>query len=115
VGTPKELFNTPTNRFVAGFIGSPSMNFVRARVDAGGTVVAGGHFRLQPPGALVQAIAQRGLQEVWVGIRPEHLKLHGGTEANASNLVRSVVEVVEPQGSTTIMQRRQGNSAYRPV
>jgi multiple sugar transport system ATP-binding protein len=56
VGTPKELFNTPTNRFVAGFIGSPSMNFVRARVDAGGTVVAGDDFRLQPPGALVQAI-----------------------------------------------------------
>jgi multiple sugar transport system ATP-binding protein len=107
VGTPKELFNTPTNRFVAGFIGSPSMNFVRARVDDG-AVVAGEDFRLQPPAELVQAVRQRGLQEVWVGVRPEHLKLHRDTEMNASNLIQSVVEVVEPQGSTTIMQLSVG-------
>ena len=108
VGTPKELFNTPINRFVAGFIGSPSMNFVRARVDAGGAVFAGEDFRLQPPAHLVQAVTQRGLQDVWVGVRPEHLKLHHDTETNASNLIRSVVEVVEPQGSTTIMQLSVG-------
>jgi multiple sugar transport system ATP-binding protein len=108
VGAPKELFNTPTNRFVAGFIGSPSMNFVRARVDADGVVVAGDDFRLQPRAALARAITQRGLQDVWVGIRPEHLRLHRGTEANGNNLIPSVVEVVEPQGSTTIMQLSVG-------
>jgi multiple sugar transport system ATP-binding protein len=108
VGTPKELFNTPTNRFVAGFIGSPSMNFVRARVDANGAVFAGDDFRLQPPAALVQAVRQRGLEDVWVGIRPEHLKLHYDKEADAGNLVQSVVEVVEPQGSATIMQLSVG-------
>ena len=108
VGTPKELFNTPINRLVAGFIGSPSMNFVRARVEAGGAVFAGEDFRLQPPAHLVQAVTQRGLQDVWVGVRPEHLKLHHDTETNASNLIRSVVEVVEPQGSTTIMQLSVG-------
>ena len=108
VGTPKELFNKPTNRFVAGFIGSPSMNFVRARVDVSGAVVAGKDFRLQPSADLVQAVRQRGLQDVWVGVRPEHLKLHHDADANASNLIRSVVEVVEPQGSTTIMQLSVG-------
>jgi multiple sugar transport system ATP-binding protein len=108
VGAPKELFNTPTNRFVAGFIGSPSMNFVRARVDADGVVVAGDDLRLQPRAALARAITQRGLQDVWVGIRPEHLRLHRGTEANGNNLIPSVVEVVEPQGSTTIMQLSVG-------
>jgi multiple sugar transport system ATP-binding protein len=104
VGAPKELFNTPTNRFVAGFIGSPSMNFVRARVESRGAVFAGDNFRLQLPTALAEAVARRGLEDVWVGVRPEHLKVHNDTETNASNLIRSVVEVVEPQGSTTIMQ-----------
>jgi multiple sugar transport system ATP-binding protein len=109
VGTPKELFNTPTNRFVAGFIGSPSMNFVRARVEPGGTVVAGDNFHLVLPPALVDAVARRGLKEVWVGVRPEHLKLHRETATTTDNLIRSVVEVVEPQGSTTIMQLSVGN------
>ena len=108
VGTPKELFNTPTNRFVAGFIGSPSMNFVRARVGSGGAVFAGDNFRLLLPTALVEAVARRGLEDVWVGVRPEHLKLHRDTVTTASNLIRSVVEVVEPQGSTTIMQLSVG-------
>jgi len=108
VGTPKELFNTPTNRFVAGFIGSPSMNFVRARVGSGGAVFAGDNFRLLLPTALVDAVARRGLEDVWVGVRPEHLKLHRDTATTAGNLIRSVVEVVEPQGSTTIMQLSVG-------
>jgi multiple sugar transport system ATP-binding protein len=108
VGTPKELFNTPTNRFVAGFIGSPSMNFVRARIDADGAVSAGDGFRLRPRPALVQAVTQRGLKDVWVGIRPEHLRLHRDTEASGNNVIRTVVEVVEPQGSTTIMQLSVG-------
>jgi multiple sugar transport system ATP-binding protein len=108
VGTPKELFNTPTNRFVAGFIGSPSMNFVRARVGSGGAVFAGDNFRLLLPTALVDAVARRGLEDVWVGVRPEHLKLHRDTATTAGNLIRSVVEVVEPQGSTTVMQLSVG-------
>jgi multiple sugar transport system ATP-binding protein len=108
VGTPKELFNTPTNRFVAGFIGSPSMNFVRARVESGGAVFAGDNFRLQLPTALAEAVARRGLEDVWVGVRPEHLRLHNDTVTTDSNLIQSVVEVVEPQGSTTIMQLSVG-------
>ena len=109
VGTPKELFNTPTNRFVAGFIGSPSMNFVRARVASGGRVVAGDNFQLLPPPALLNAVARRGLEDVWVGVRPEHLKLHRDAATTGDNLIRSLVEVVEPQGSTTIMQLSVGN------
>jgi multiple sugar transport system ATP-binding protein len=108
MGTPKELFNTPTNRFVAGFIGSPSMNFVRARVESGGAVFAGDNFRLQLPTALAEAVARRGLEDVWVGVRPEHLRLHNDTVTTDSNLIQSVVEVVEPQGSTTIMQLSVG-------
>ena len=117
VGTPKELFNTPTNRFVAGFIGSPSMNFVRARVDPDGAVVAGDDFRLRPRAALVQAMTQRGLQDVWVGIRPEHLKLHAGTETNGNNLIpdRGRGRRTARLDNHHAVERRQGNSTYRPV
>jgi multiple sugar transport system ATP-binding protein len=108
VGTPKELFNSPSNRFVAGFIGSPSMNFVRARVGSEGAVAAGDNFHLILPSGLFAAVARRGLDQVWVGIRPEHLKLGHGTPTD-DNLIRSVVEVVEPQGSTTIMQLSVGS------
>src|SRR6201987_1821954 len=48
VGTPKELYNAPINRYVAGFIGRPSMNFLRGEVGADGTVSAGENFRLLP-------------------------------------------------------------------
>ena len=50
VGAPKELYNKPVNRFVAGFIGSPAMNFVRGRVFKDGTVSAGQDFQLFLPG-----------------------------------------------------------------
>jgi multiple sugar transport system ATP-binding protein len=84
------------------------MNFVRARVEAGGAVFAGDNFRLQLPTALAEAVARRGLEDVWVGVRPEHLRLHNDTVTADSNLTQSAVEVVEPQGSTTNMQLSVG-------
>ena len=56
VGTPKELYNKPTNRFVAGFIGSPAMNFVRARIGKDGTVSAGQDFELSLPASLAEKV-----------------------------------------------------------
>ncbi len=45
IGTPNELYHTPATRFVAGFIGSPAMNFVPATIETTGAVVAGAPFR----------------------------------------------------------------------
>src|SRR6185312_1125828 len=56
VGSPTELYNKPVNRFVAGFIGSPAMNFVRARVAKDGTLSAGPDFQLVPADSQVQKI-----------------------------------------------------------
>jgi ABC-type sugar transport system ATPase subunit len=67
------------------------------------------NFRLRLSPGLAEAVARRGLEDVWVGVRPEQLKLYRDTDLTASNLIRSVVEVVEPQGSTTIMQLSVGN------
>jgi len=108
VGAPKELYNKPVNRFVAGFIGSPAMNFVRARVAKDGTLSAGPDFQLVPADSQVQKINRLGPGEVWVGVRPEHLKIQRATAGNTKNLINGRVEVVEPQGSTTIIQLSVG-------
>ncbi|MGH7666542.1 MAG: ABC transporter ATP-binding protein [Candidatus Dormibacteria bacterium] len=99
VGTPKELYAEPTNRFVAGFIGSPSMNFVETTVERDG-----GQPRLRAEGMEVilndaQAARLRalGLEKVVVGVRPEHL--HVGPPEGAGLSVSARIDVVEFLGN----------------
>jgi len=92
IGTPLELYDRPVNRFVAGFIGSPAMNFIAGTLEAGqvglkvasGAVVAIGPYPAELAG-----------RNVVFGIRPEHIHVveTGGLNARA--------EVVEPTGSET--------------
>jgi multiple sugar transport system ATP-binding protein len=103
VGTPKELYNAPINRYVAGFIGSPSMNFLRGQVEADGTVSAGENFRLLLSKERSAAL-QKGIKDVWIGVRPEHLVIERNPESATGNVIKGVVEVVEPQGATSILQ-----------
>jgi multiple sugar transport system ATP-binding protein len=89
IGAPLELYDRPSNRFVAGFIGSPAMNFIEGRValNGGPAFVGAGGVRLSLP---AMPAAQDG-QAVTLGVRPEHLTLgDGGMEAE--------VVVVEPTG-----------------
>lgn len=83
VGTPDEVYDRPENLFVAGFIGSPPMNIVTATVtggaDGAGPVqlrIGTGGFEL--PAEIAAVVAESGLDEVAVGIRPEHLRLGEG-------------------------------------
>jgi multiple sugar transport system ATP-binding protein len=107
VGTPKELYNKPINRFVAGFIGSPAMNFVRVRIGRDGVASAGQDFELLLAPSLAEKVDLMHLDEVLVGIRPEHLKIQKDGSVGR-NFIRGRVEVVEPQGSTTIIQFTAG-------
>ena len=108
VGAPKDLYNKPANRFVAGFIGSPAMNFVRAQSGKDGSISAGPDFQIFLPESLTEKVRRLGLGEVWVGIRPEHLKIQRESGAVTKNMINGRVEVVEPQGSTTIIQLSVG-------
>jgi multiple sugar transport system ATP-binding protein len=98
VGAPLELFDRPANLFVAGFIGSPSMNLLKGTVkksDKAVVEIAGTAFPM-PPGAIVA-----DGQAVVYGVRPEHLEIHpDGVEATVS--------VVEPTGSETLAFVRFG-------
>jgi multiple sugar transport system ATP-binding protein len=103
VGTPKELYNTPINLYVAGFIGSPSMNFLRAQINGDGTVSSGENVTLVLPQNRAAAVVRNGISDAWVGIRPEHLMIERNPSATR-NIIEGIVEAVEPQGATTILQ-----------
>ena len=99
VGTPLELYDHPANQFVAGFIGSPAMNFMPGQVEGGGFRCADGTVWPLPRGLAGAA----GRPAVY-GVRPEHLQLspHG---------VTMKVQVVEPTGSETQVHGHIGGTA----
>ncbi|MCF3935070.1 sn-glycerol-3-phosphate ABC transporter ATP-binding protein UgpC [Acuticoccus sp. M5D2P5] len=96
IGSPLELYDHPANMFVAGFIGSPAMNFIEGRVarDAGETrIVSADGVRLPVPQTLQAADGHK----VVYGVRPEHIEL-----ANGAGGVPAEVSVIEPTGAYTL-------------
>ena len=102
VGAPLELYDRPANRFVAGFIGSPAMNFLPGRAAGGGIAIAGASHTLAT-GARLQEN-----REVILGIRPEHLEI-------AADGFEAEVVVVEPTGSETQVFARLGGQEIAAV
>ena len=100
VDTPLNLYDYPKNKFVAGFIGSPSMNFLTGTVK--GDMVTGEGFAVQATGTLGESLKAHNGKQVWFGIRPEHLGLEGSTTiAGGNNRLSGKIEVVEPLGAET--------------
>lgn len=77
-GSAEELFSNPVNRFVAGFIGSPSMNFLMGQIT--GDRVAGRGFDLPLPPELARRAEKSASRDVEVGIRPSSIVLKGGSD-----------------------------------
>jgi multiple sugar transport system ATP-binding protein len=98
VGTPLELYHHPVNRFVAGFIGSPRMNFVPATMIrtgvAGVTVALGSGSTLDVP---VVADRLHPKEPVILGVRPEHLAL------GENGQFRGEIRVIERLGNATFL------------
>jgi multiple sugar transport system ATP-binding protein len=98
VGAPLDLDHRPAKRFVAGFIGSPAMNFVEGMVTEDGRGVVLGHARQQ------RLELPRPLQsgrKVWIGLRPEHLQLGGAGKQQSFDVQ---VDTVESTGSMTFIE-----------
>ncbi len=97
VATPMQIFERPADTYVAGFIGSPAMNFLAGELTGGGQAV-----RLQAGPVIAFADGRRGGtdgQKLTIGIRPEHLQQQTGG-------VPVVLELVEPLGSETVLHGR---------
>lgn len=93
VGSPLELYDRPANMFVAGFIGSPSMNFLNGTItDEGFRLADGVTLPLES-----RTISQQGRDAI-CGVRPEHLEIIEGKPSQGFEIV---VEVLEPTGAET--------------
>jgi multiple sugar transport system ATP-binding protein len=111
VGEPLELYGHPTNKFVAGFIGSPAMNFVDVGInEAGGQVVAEAQgLRLTVPPSKQAALKAYKGQQVALGVRPEDVHVATGADP-AHYSFDATVEVVEPLGSEILLDVRAGRA-----
>ncbi|CAA9532675.1 MAG: ABC transporter, ATP-binding protein (cluster 1, maltose/g3p/polyamine/iron); ABC transporter, ATP-binding protein (cluster 10, nitrate/sulfonate/bicarbonate), partial [uncultured Solirubrobacteraceae bacterium] len=100
VDTPKELYENPKNLFVAGFIGSPAMNFMPARIDGGTVHLPFGQAQL-PDETRRRLEAHDGkAREVIAGVRPEHFEdAHVAGDGHAGLRFRTKVDVLESMGS----------------
>ncbi|MCW5681757.1 MAG: TOBE domain-containing protein, partial [Xanthobacteraceae bacterium] len=100
MGAPLELYDRPVNQFVAGFIGSPAMNFLNGKLKANGSAyVETSQGHKLPLKSMPAGEAER---DVVYGIRPEHFEMgEGGLPAE--------VVVVEPTGSETQIVARIGD------
>jgi multiple sugar transport system ATP-binding protein len=99
VGAPLELYDSPANMFVAGFIGSPAMNFLKGRCERGRFVLEDGSALPLPAG-----FGHVPSDEVVYGVRPEHLVL-------GDDGLPLTVAVVEPTGSETQVIARHGSQS----
>ena len=106
IGTPREVYRSPASQFVAGFIGSPAMNFVPAKAEPGtGSVTALGTTIALPAG-----VNADGYQNIELGIRPEHLRVDPDNSP-----IEVVVEAVENLGNDTIVYGRAQTSCSEPI
>jgi len=99
VGTPLELYDTPRNTFVAGFIGSPAMNFLEGAMTDGG-------FKLH--GGPIIGVKTRDARVTVCGVRPEHVRL-------SDDGIEAEVVVVEPTGSETLVVTSIGGQSFTAV
>ena len=105
VGTPTELYEQPANCFVAGFIGSPSMNLIEGRASGEGILLTGENTTLPVSESARRALAKVGSPELRLGIRPEHITLSDRPASGGASLP-AMIEMVEPLGYTILIHAR---------
>ena len=106
VGPPMEVYNQPQNQFVAGFIGSPPMNFLDARLvaDNGGVAVDLQGMRLPLPPQQAKGAEAYMNRNVVFGIRPEDILSTPEKKSASLAPLRATVEVLEPLGAEIILE-----------
>jgi multiple sugar transport system ATP-binding protein len=115
VDTPLNLYNKPANRFVAGFIGSPSMNFIKGSLENGKSIKfrsSGNDLILEMKQNLNHQINKYVNKEVWLGIRPEDI--YDPFSAGRDDLDKKevVLDVVEPMGNEIFLYFQLDNMQF---
>ncbi|MDR1788001.1 MAG: sn-glycerol-3-phosphate ABC transporter ATP-binding protein UgpC [Treponema sp.] len=108
IGAPLFLYNHPVNKFVAGFIGSPPMNFLTVKVekDGNGIALSEGTFKIKPDAAHEPYLKAYEGKEIYFGIRPEDLRY---AEKAEKGTMPVQITVVEPLGADIHLWLTAGN------
>lgn len=108
--SPAELYSNPANMFVAGFIGSPAMNFISASLkEEQGVLFAeacGGRIKIS--GEKAARLKSAGEREIVLGIRPEHMRLTDGASIDGSQPFAASAENTEMMGSVNYIYAKSG-------
>ena len=119
VGSPLELYNKPANLFVAGFIGSPSMNFVDCRIaeENGSVLIETSGFKVSLPEDLAAKAKAADADNFIFGVRPEDITKKGAGEPSArkSETVVARINVVETLGKETYLDITAGNDTLTAI
>lgn len=117
VAAPLELYEHPVNKFVAGFIGSPPMNFLNGTIEraaGGGLIFNEGHLQLQIPESYERSLENYVDKPIILGIRPEdfHDPVGYSVDARHRQEISATVEVIEPMGSDIYLYMTTGRSPF---
>lgn len=114
VDSPLNLYNDPTNLFVAGFIGSPSMNFFRGQIiKENGFRFKNAFLDFTLPDSVIDKVENVDLKNIILGIRPEHLKDEKTVNGNhLSEPQKILVDVIEPVGNEIFVYFKFNGKSY---
>ncbi|MBP1691272.1 MAG: glycerol-3-phosphate transporter ATP-binding protein [Bacteroidetes bacterium] len=115
VDAPLAIYHKPANKFVAGFIGSPTMNFLQGTLHRNGATTFrqdGTELSLPLPDSLVQRLGAQAEGPITLGIRPEHIYLRQPSGVTTSVPFRTLVDVVEPVGNEIFIYFSTGTTSH---
>ncbi|MFN3550472.1 MAG: ABC transporter ATP-binding protein [Endomicrobiia bacterium] len=116
VDSPIDLYDYPKNKFVAGFIGTPPMNFVEVNVlkENGGIYFDEGNFKLRCPQNYENKLLNYIGKKLILGIRPEHIydKLFYNNPVKEGTIATLTVDLIEPMGSETYLHLNSGKNIF---
>ncbi|KXT68677.1 Multiple sugar ABC transporter, ATP-binding protein [Streptococcus cristatus] len=113
IGSPQEVYRNPVNKFVAGFIGSPAMNFITVTLE-GNEIVADG-LRLTVPEGALKVLREKGYdgKKLIFGIRPEDINTEPAfLETFPDSVVHATISVSELLGSESHLYCQVGDSEF---
>ena len=115
IGTPQEVYKHPANKFVAGFIGSPAMNFFEVSVEGDRLVGLNGDFSLKVPEGSLKGLKEKGYQgkKVILGIRPEDINMETAfLETFPESVLTAKISVSELLGAESHLYCAVGGSEF---
>jgi multiple sugar transport system ATP-binding protein len=104
IGAPTELYERPSNAYVASFIGSPPINILPGEMSGEALQLRAEGIGLRLSGAALRAAAEAKEGRLLLGVRPEHLRLGDAAIGEGELALQGKVDTVEPLGSTTLVR-----------